>query len=931
LSPLRLSPLVLLLAGVAPAPLLAQQARPGPAPSVEPPPVAAAANGQNEPEEEEEEAIVVRGQAPRGSVPGNIRPIETLNARDVRSYGASTVGELIEAIAPQTRGAGSGQPVVLLNGQRISSFREIRGIPPEAISRVEILPEEVALQFGYRPDQRVVNIVLRQRFRAFTAELGQRVATEGGFSATTAQAGLLRIGGQDRWNVELEARRESPLLESERGIRQAATSFDLLGNIIPAAGATQIDPALSALAGVPVTIAGVPASAAAAAPGLAAFLPGANNANVSDVGRFRSLTAETRRIAANATYSRNIFGNVAASFNLRAEATDGERLFGLPRVSLTLPAGSPFSPFGNDVVLNRYYADAGPLTRDSEGLALHAGLTMSGDLAPQWRWNFTANADWARSESRTGTGFSAATAQARLAARDPAFNPYAPFAAGVLTPLADDRTETRTSSADAQALVNGRLFQLPAGPVTLSARIGGSTQGIEGESVRAGVTDLRDLSRTSGSGQVSLDIPIARRSRDVLAALGDLSLNVNAEAETLSDFGTLTTLGAGLSWTPIPAVQFIASWQQREVAPSMTQLGDPLSLDPNSRVFDFQTGRTVDTTRITGGNPDLLAETRRTLRLGLQVRPLGEETDLVFTANYTRLRIDDPIAQFPTATPEIEAAFPSRFIRDLGGNLASIDSRPINFSRAEQQILRWGVTYSRPIQNTPPPGGWEAFRERMRAARERGERPEGAGPDGERRRFGRGGEGGFGGEGRRGGFGGGRGGFGGGRGSGFGGRGGRINFGLFHTWRLQDQVLIRPGVPELDFLNGSAAGNLGGNPRHELEFQAGIFRDGMGAQLSGRWQSATRVDGALGGATDLRFSDLATVNFRLFADLSQQRALVRRVPFLRGTRISIEFNNLFGQRLQVTDATGTTPLSYQPGYVDPIGRSVTFTLRKLFF
>jgi iron complex outermembrane receptor protein len=928
---LRFSTLFLLLAGVAPAPLLAQQDQSEPAPRVEPAAPVAVAQADGEPENgetEEEEAIVVTGQPPRGSVPGNIRPLETLNARDVRSYGASTVGELIEAIAPQTRGAGGGQPVVLLNGQRISSFGEIRGIPPEAITRVEILPEEVALQFGYRPDQRVVNIVLRRRFRAFTAQIAQRVATEGGFSGTNAQAGLLRIGQQDRWNIELQASQEGPLLESERNIRQAPTSFALAGNIIPAAGATQIDPALSALAGFPVTIAGVPPSAAATAPGLAAFLPGANNANVDDVGQFRSLVAETRRLSANATYSRTIFGNVAASLNLRAEATEGERLFGLPRVSLTLPAGNPFSPFGNDAVLNRYYADAGPLTRESEGLTLHGGLTMSGDLAPQWRWNFTANADWARNESVTGAGFSIAAAQARLVANDPTFNPYAAFAAGVLTALPDDRTETTTSSADAQLLVNGRLFQMPAGPVTLSTRIGGATTGLDGESVRGGVVQTRDLGRTSGSAQASLDIPIARRSRDVLAAIGDLSINFNGEAETVSDFGTLTTWGAGLSWTPVPAVQFVASWQQREVAPSLTQLGDPVLLDPNSRVFDFQTGRTVDITRITGGNPDLLAETRRVLRLGLNVRPLGE-TDLVFTANYNRTRIDDPIAQFPTATPEIEAAFPARFIRDLGGNLLSIDSRPVNFARAQQQTLRWGVTYSRPIQNSPPPGGWEAFRQRMREARERGEGP----PEGEgrRRRGGEGGFGGFGGEGgRSGGFGGrgGRGGFGGG---GFGGRGGRINLGIFHTWRLQDEVLIRPGVPELDFLNGSAAGNLGGNPRHEVELQAGIFRDGMGAQLSGRWQSATRVDGALGGATDLRFSDLATVNLRLFADLSQNRSLVRRIPFLRGTRISVEFNNLFDERIRVTDGNGVMPLSYQPGYVDPIGRSVTFTLRKLFF
>src|SRR3712207_8943148 len=39
-------------------------------------------------------------------------------------------------------------------------------------------------------------------------------------------------------------------------------------------------------------------------------------------------------------------------------------------------------------------------------------------------------------------------------------------------------------------------------------------------------------------------IPIADRRREVLAAIGDLSLNFNGEVERLSDFGTLRTLGA---------------------------------------------------------------------------------------------------------------------------------------------------------------------------------------------------------------------------------------------------------------------------------------------------------------------------------------------------------------------------------------------------
>jgi hypothetical protein len=117
-------------------------------------------------EGEEVEEIVVTGQRQRGAVIGDIPPEIQLNARDVRALGAGSIAEVLEALAPQTqsgRGRG-GRPVVLLNGKRISGFREIRNIPPEAIQRIDILPEEVALKYGYRADQRVVNFVLRRRF-----------------------------------------------------------------------------------------------------------------------------------------------------------------------------------------------------------------------------------------------------------------------------------------------------------------------------------------------------------------------------------------------------------------------------------------------------------------------------------------------------------------------------------------------------------------------------------------------------------------------------------------------------------------------------------------------------------------------------------------------------------------------------------------------
>src|SRR6185312_16014388 len=123
----------------------------------------------------DEEPIVVQGSRARGSVVGDIPPVNVLDSRDVRATGATNINDLLDALAPQigsSQGRGGERPLILINGQRVSSFRELRDIPTDAIERVEILPEEVALKYGTRPDQKVVNIVLRQRFYSTTAQVG---------------------------------------------------------------------------------------------------------------------------------------------------------------------------------------------------------------------------------------------------------------------------------------------------------------------------------------------------------------------------------------------------------------------------------------------------------------------------------------------------------------------------------------------------------------------------------------------------------------------------------------------------------------------------------------------------------------------------------------------------------------------------------------
>ncbi|MDO7844009.1 TonB-dependent receptor, partial [Sphingomonas sp. CA1-15] len=180
-----------------------------------------------------------------------------------------------------------------------------------------------------------------------------------------------------------------------------------------------------------------------------------------------------------------------------------------------------------------------------------------------------------------------------------------------------------------------------------------------------------------------------------------------------------------------------------------------------------------------------------------------------------------------------------------------------------------------------------------------------------------------------GGFRGGGGGFGGGgRGQG----GGRLQFAVYHTLHFTDDVLVANGGPRLDLLRGDTIGTGGGQPRHEIEAQGGYNNNGLGVRLSANWQSATIVNGGTAANPDpLRFSDLGTVNLRFFADLGQQLKLIKAHPFFRGTRVTLGITNLFDARQKVTDIDGLTPTAYQPGYLNPLGRTVRVSLRKLLF
>ena len=339
----------------------------------------------------------------------------------------------------------------------------------------------------------------------------------------------------------------------------------------------------------------------------------------------------------------------------------------------------------------------------------------------------------------TDTGLDIAGLQARLNAGDPTANPYGPLDG--LGLAARNFARSTSSAGQVDALLNGRVFALPAGDVQASIKVGGQTSDFSSSSTRFGVFQQGDVSRDIVNGQANLDLPIANRDRQVLGAIGDLSLNVNVGADHLSDFGTLTTVGYGANWSPLEGVRVIASWTDQEDAPTAQQLGNPSITTPNVRLFDYVRGTTATITAITGGNPNLLADNRHVMKLGLTLKPWRDH-DINLTANYYRINTDDAIASFPTPTAAIEAAFPGRFTRDQAGNLLSVDSRPINFAGTERSQLRWGFNFQADQVEDPEGTGGVPRRDRPQSLC-RDEFPGRRGGDGEGpRREGQGGPGG---------------------------------------------------------------------------------------------------------------------------------------------------------------------------------------------
>ncbi|MQR98306.1 TonB-dependent receptor [Gluconobacter aidae] len=814
------------------------------------------------------EKIEVKAHKSANAVLGDARPIMRIQADEIRSYGVDTAADLLTAIAPETRsgrGATGNTPVVLLNGKRISGMQDVNDLPFEAIARVEIFTEEEALRYGYPADERVVNIITVKHFRALRMRAYGSTSTDGGGDDGVLGASFTKLSGERRINLSARYEAQARLLDSDRGVTppSASSLYSNAGNVTSTDGGS-LDPALDALVGQSVTSAGVPSLASRQIPTLQDFTTYANAPHVSSDASDYSLQPGTHELKLNGVYADQIFRSVSASFNASYTHSNSESLQGPARGILTLPSGSLYSPFSQDTLLYRDYTNVSALQQRSHTESVHAGLNFNGD-AGNWKWNSTGSFDRSITATNSQTGLDLSAAQTALTAGLTDFDPFSEVDRSWLNSRLVNQGHTTGTTGRISGLVSGPLFSLPAGDVSTSIAPTGTLTEQNATSINQGKLQRTHISRYVGTLQINGDIPVASARKHVLSFLGKLDANVNGAVSQVSHFGTLGTIGGGVTWEPVSWVQFPFSVTDRTEAPSATSLVAPQIETPNVTTYDYVTGRSVQVTTISGGNRNLRAADRHEISIGTILSPTFLDGARLHV-NYVRDRNHNPVMSLPTATAAIEEAFPDRYQRNSDGILNVVDIRPVNALMEKRNEWNATFSFSRPL----------------------GKKPEGKG--------------------------------------GKHGAGGRYYIVLTQVWRLKDTVQLRSGLPPIDLLNGGTLGGTGGQPRHEVELQGGVFKNGLGFRLVTKWQSATSTL-ASSHANSLFFSDLATVDMTAFADLGEIPRWQNR-NWARNFRVMVSVSNLFNSRIRARNGLGITPAGYEPAFLDPLGRTISFSIRK---
>ena len=595
------------------------------------------------------QAVVVTGSLIRRVDVETASPVVTLDRAAISSSGKPVLGDVLQqmpsisgnATNPQNnsngggvasplleggngasrvslRGLGINRTLVLVNGQRMAN-PDINLIPPEMIDRVDVLAEGASTVYGSDAIGGVVNFILRKDFKGAQFSLNDGISSHGdaqrrGFNLTAGNTGenYSIVGGLDynKYDAVLGARRKF----SKQQLYLSSGSVIPAGSSSIPTGRIQLPASIASQYGCPINSSGT--ANVTLAQGNGSSLTDYRCRLPSDTYNYAALnyiqTAQ-KRTNGFVLGSYNLTDNVTAfvdAFYNRTESSgqDAPSPVGTGD-GLIIHSSNPINPFGVTFSQNPVPGDPNSgynfQTRlTGAGTRVHSFTTDTGQINAGLRGNFGQDSSWiwdasvnyshTKREQRDTNEVDIPALQAAVDGGANIFNQADPSVGaklknGVKTPIYVFTQSTKQAQFDA----NGELWDLPAGPMQLSAgalyRKQFMNYTVSSFAVLDPVTTtcqiLQEACGSPGRGDFDVKEVYAETLIPLLSEqpwAHSLNLNLGIRTSNYSTTGTTTNGKIAIEWRPTADLLLRGTASQVFRAPNLDELYDGRTLvQPN--------------------------------------------------------------------------------------------------------------------------------------------------------------------------------------------------------------------------------------------------------------------------------------------------------------------------------------------------------------
>lgn len=632
------------------------------------------------------ERVEITGSAIKRVAQEGPAPVEIITRKEIAKTGATTVNELLRSIASMdifdqgelasNSPAGSGTAqiamrglsvdnvLILLNGRRVpvnalydssgaGAAFDVNTIPLSIVEKVEVLKDGGSAIYGADAVAGVVNIITKTNFRGIEASAGYGQSSRSDAKEKTASfsAGFGDLS-TERWNVSfgLDVFKRDPIYRKDRdltssvdfrrfGSRDARSGFAPTGNVV--------DPTTGAFVGVPYRTC-PPENLNS---GICRY-----DFNQSVLTSYNAADRISGLLQANFMVTPNVrlFGELmAARTKDHFEAHPVPDYFLVPAID---PAHTPYidptSP-GNVWIAGRFM-QGGPRITDRQGDLLTYAFGVEGNTWPvEWKLNIGRGTSKVKNSDRNYYDLTAWTAATTSGALDPTSSTNDPAFVESLkvTPLR--KGESTITYLNTQ--VSGDVVTLPGGMMRYAVGL---------SVLRDELSDTPDPLTQAGEVVGSIQQAAVNASRTTKGVFGELSLPIlkNLEAQAALRYDNYpneskTSPKVGFMWRPLTQVGVRGTYAGSFRAPVLKQLygaqeegAITITSDRQCQLLGQAPGCIINAFQVNGSNPNLKAESAKTLSYGL-VFELGQNFNA--SVDFWRVEKKDDITT-PTITTALE-------------------------------------------------------------------------------------------------------------------------------------------------------------------------------------------------------------------------------------------------------------------------------------